>query len=132
MAFSVPTFPIDCDIYDGPWLTKAFRLNVECNLAFGRRVQQQFQDFDVAEVQASSLQMGLLLPALTDIHCLAMGLENDVIEVPSGSGRWYGLECFDDVAKGFDNEYRFALLTQISAAVDSTRYAGLVWPTPVP
>lgn len=132
MAFSVPTFPIDCDVYSGPWLTKAFRFNTVCNLALGRRVQQQFQDFDVPEVQASSLQMALLVPLLTDFHDKAMNLENDVIECPAGSGRWYGLEAFDDVAKGFDNEYRIAIITKISAAVDSTRYAGLYWPTPVP
>lgn len=132
MAFTVPTFPIMCKVYSGPWLTKAFRFEVECNLALGRRVQQQFQDYDVPEVQASSLQMGLLLPALTDLHDNYMNEENDVIEVPSDSGRWYGLECFDDVAKGFGNEYRIAILSKIGEAVDNVRYAGCVWPNPVP
>jgi hypothetical protein len=132
MSFTVPSFNLSCDVYSGPWLTKAFRFNVMGNLAFGRRVQQQFQDDDVPEPQVSSLQMTLLLPPLTDLHDKWMGHENDVLEVPSGSGRWYGLECFDDVGKGFGNEYRIVILTKIGAAVDLTRYAGLVWPTPVP
>jgi hypothetical protein len=121
-----------CKVYTGPWLTKVFRFEVECNLALGRRVQQQFQDFDVPEDQASSLQMGLLLPALTDLRDQFQGGQNDVIEVPSDSGRWYGLECYDDVGKGFSNEYRLAVISKIAEAVDGTAYAGLEWPIPCP
>jgi len=132
VAFTLPQFPLDCDVWRGPWLTKTFAFTSECNLAFGKRVQQQFQDVDIPEPQVSSFQMALLLPPLTDLNDQWMGLENDVIEVPSGSGRWYGLSCFDDMAKGFDNEYRLALITKIGEAVDPTRYAGLVWPNPVP
>lgn len=132
MSFSVPTFNLTCDIYNGPWLTKSLRLSSPCNLALGRRVIGQFQDYAVPQVAAASLQMQLLLPGGTDLHDAFMGLPNDVIEVPAGSGRWYGLFAFDDVGKGFANEYRIADISKIAAAVDPTRYAGCVWPTPVP
>jgi len=132
MAFTVPTFNLAVDIWSGPWLTASLRISTMGNLAFGRRVQQQFQDFEVPQVEGASLQMGLLLPAGTDLHDGFQGFPSDVIEVPSGSGRWYGLVAYDDVGKGFSNEYRFALITKIAQNVDPVRYLGLFWPTPVP
>lgn len=132
MAFSVPTFNLVCEVWSGPWLAKSFRFSSPCNLAFGRRVQQQFLDFDTPELVVGTFQMALLLPALTDLRDRNQGFDNDVIEVPVGSGRWYGLNSYDDVGKGFDNEYRLALVTKISQAMDATKYAGLDWPFPCP
>jgi len=63
----------------------------------------------------------LRLPAGTDIRCkwqAGTGLP-DQVEVPQGSGVFYLVSDVADVAKGFPNEYRSALIS--------------VWrPTPVP
>lgn len=55
--------------------------------------------------------MCLLLPPITDIR----GMQDvsgfvDVVEVPQGTGRWYGVAVVDDVGKGYPNEHRTALL----------------------
>jgi hypothetical protein len=134
MAFSVPTFNLVCDVYSGPWSGKVLRIHhLPCNLAFGRRVQQSFLD-DWFQVPTSglSLQMGLLVPALTDLRDPFQSFAPDVIECPAGSQRWYGLLAYDDVAKGFSNEYRFAIIVKIGQVIDATQYSGLFWPTPAP
>lgn len=134
MSFSVPTFDLVCDIYSGPWLSKSLRLpGHPCNLACGKRVQQQFLDSPfIGGSGAASLVMGLLLPALTDLHDEYQGFPPDVIECPAGSGRWYQLQAFDDVGKGFPNEYRLGLVVKIGQTVDPVQFVGLFWPTPVP
>lgn len=132
MAFTVPTFNLECEIWSGPWVSKSYRETVPCNLALGRRVQQQFYDDLVAGYQPGSIAMALLVPALTDLRDKNQGYDADVLEVPVGSGRWYGLNCYDDVGKGFDNEYRLAIITKISDAIDHTQYPDLDWPTPCP
>lgn len=134
MSFTPPTFNLVCDIYSGPWMGKSLRLpSHPCNLALGRRVQQNFLDnwFQVP-TSGMSLQLALLLPALTDLRDPFMGFPPDVIECPAGSGRWYGLQCFDDVGKGFPNEYRFAIVLKIGNVIDPGQYPGLFWPNPVP
>jgi hypothetical protein len=134
MAFTPPTFNLPVDIYDGtnPQTFVTPRLSVLGNLAIGRRVQQFYQDHVQPATQQCSLQMGLLLPAGTDLHDSWQGFTPDAIEIPSGSGRYYGLVCYDDVGKGFTNEYRMAIVTKIGQVVDPVRYVGLFWPTPVP
>jgi len=134
MAFSVPAFPITCEVWNGPWLGKTLRLPAQpCNLALGRRVQQQFlDDPDQVATSGMSLQLALLLPPLTDLRDPYQGFPQDVIECPSGSGRWYGLLAYDDVGKGFPNEYRLAILVKIGNVIDPVQYPGLFWPTPCP
>lgn len=132
MAFTVPTFNLAVDIYNGPWLTMSLRLSVMGNLTPGRRVQQQFLTDFVPEGLVGTLEMGLLLPAGTDVRDAFQGFPPDVFEVPAGSGRWYQLTCWDDVAKGFANEYRFVVLSKIGNFVSSVKYPGLFWPTPTP
>lgn len=132
MAFTVPTFNIVCEVWSGPWLTKSFRFESDCNLAFGRRVQQQALDDAVAEVAVGSVQMGLLLPKGTNIRDNNQGYPNDIFEVPAASGRWYQLIAYDDVGGGFENEYRLAVIVKISQYVDPVLYAGLQWPLPCP
>jgi len=133
MSLLPPTFNITCEIWSGPFVGKDLRITLQpCNLAIGRRVVQQYQDDAVAQVAVASLQMTLLLPAGTDLRDAWQGWPNDVIECPSGSGRWYGLVAWDDVGKGFPNEYRLAIITKIGNAVDGTLYPGLFWPSPDP
>lgn len=132
MAFTVPTFNLPVDVYTGPWLSKSLRLSTTGNLSMGRRVQQQWQDDEVIQQVVGTLQVGLMLPALTDVRDAYQNSAEDVVEVPAGSGRWYSVITFDDVAKGFSNEYRFALMGKIGEAADPVRYAGCVWPVPCP
>jgi len=54
----------------------------------------------------------VLVPKSTDIRCNnwdGAGAE-PVIEIPSGSNRWYNIEVYEDVHKGFSNEYRSGVL----------------------
>jgi hypothetical protein len=55
--------------------------------------------------------MSLLLPPLSDVR----GPQDssgftDVVEVPAGSGRYYGVAAVDDIGKGYSNEHRTASL----------------------
>lgn len=66
--------------------------------------------------------MILLLPPSTDIRegnpSIAV---SDWVEVPAGTGRLYYPLRVDDVARGFSNQHRFAVLSKI-----------LPWPQPTP
>jgi hypothetical protein len=134
MSFAPPTFNLLCNIYNGPWLTKTLRIgDSPCNLALGKREQQYFQyDGYVVPTEGASIPMGLLLPALTDVRDGYQGWPNDIIEVPSGSNRWYQLTSYDDVGKGFPNEYRFVQIMKIGNVINNVEFAGLFWPTPAP
>lgn len=132
MSFVLPTFNLTVNIYTGPWLTKSFRGTSPANLAFARRVQQQAQDFLGSAVVPGVSQPTLLLPAGTDIRSPLLAGQNDVVEVPAGSSRWYYVFAVDDIGKGFSNEHRAAVLLQISHFQDPTNYAGCTWPVPMP
>jgi len=131
MAFSLPTFNITCEVYFGPWLTKTLRLTgQECNLAYGRRssLQNPLSGLENGE----SMNMTLLVPPLVDIRDLSNWGVQDVVEVPSGSGRWYQVSNVDDIGKGFPNEHRAAILFKISENLFPTgSYVGLQWPRPI-
>ncbi len=134
MPITLPTFNLLCDIYTGPWLTKAFRLQSPCNLAWGRRVNTPSITGSFVPGGNVNVLMDLLLPPLTDIRCCQQANPPvlDVVEVPTGSGRWYGVAAVDDSGKGFANEHRIAVLTPIYDALDSVKFAGASWPTPMP
>jgi len=135
MPFSIPDFNLTCDVYAGPYDTRALRLSaVPCNLALGRRVVVDFHDptgFGFGAGTAS-----LLLPAGTDVRDAAQlaggGPPYDIIEVVPGSGRWYVVNSVDDVGKGFPNEYRFAFLAKLSSNSGLANTTGLFWPVPMP
>jgi len=76
--------------------------------------------------------MQLLLPALTDVRSGVVAAVPDFVEVPAGSGRWYQVYAVDDIGKGFANEHRIAVILAVSALVNPTAYAGIVWPVPIP
>lgn len=131
MAFSVPQMPLSCDVYSGPWLTKSLRFSVDCNLQFSRRAHS-FAEGDTTDTLLRNGPVYLLVPALTDLRDRSCNIaHSDIVEVPSGSGRWYGIIFVDDVGKGFDNEYRLAVLLKISQNLDPVLYAGLFWPIPI-
>jgi len=133
VAFTVPDFNIVCDIYQGPWLTRVLRsAATPCNLAFSRRVVEPQSGFDPsAGFETLTNIMSLLLPPLTDVRDHFQGTGYDVVEVPSGSGRWYAVAGVDDIGKGFPNEHRCAWLTKIGDSLNSVEFAGLVWPVPM-
>ena len=132
MSFTVPTFPLTCNVWDGPNPPVGPpRLSPDCNLAIGRRIfpgQSGFDNFSATEGTPQ-----LLVPALTDIRdasCVpAAG--GDVIEVPAGTGRFYYVIYVDDVGKGFLNEHRLALLSKACSA-NFSHFAGVDWPVPIP
>jgi hypothetical protein len=132
MAFSVPSFPLPVDVYSGPWLTRLLRLSTVGNLALGRR-GVTFPVFEDTSIDIATGPMYLLLPALTDIRDLHQGgAQNDLVEVPAGSGRWYGVVLVDDVGKGFPNEHRYAQIQKVSQPVNAGFFTGLFWPVPMP
>lgn len=131
MAFTLPSFPIQCNVYTGPWLTRVLRLgSQECNLAIGRRVQQSSNIAPFTNL--SFAQPTLLLPPLTDIRDQSCTGIEDVVECPRASGRWYQVIGVDDMGKGFPNEHRFAVLSKIYQTLDPADFPGLFWPAPIP
>ena len=123
MAFVLPTFPITCSIWDaGTYPHGTARLtNVPCQL----RAPAASQANVIVPVAGQTVAMTLLLPALTDIRDSFNTPINsrDVVEVPEGSGRVYIVAIMDDIAKGFPNEHRYAILQKV---------VGFPWPTPSP
>ena len=134
MAFSLPVFNLVCNIYTGPWLTKVLRVSdVPCNLAWGRRISAKFS-FSQPTESGNSLNasMTLLLNPGTDIRSRPLYPVADIVEVPSGTGRWYIVFFVDDLGKGFDNEHRGAELAQLSDQMGGGEFDGSQWPTPMP
>jgi hypothetical protein len=133
MAFTLPNFNLSVDIYTGPWLTRVLRLSTTGNLAMGKRTAINTLSIDPID-STTGLSPELLLPPLTDVRDVASSGANlaDIVEVPAGSGRWYWVTSVDDIGKGFSNEHRCATLLKIWEGVDSTRFPGLFWPTPIP
>jgi hypothetical protein len=131
MAFTVPTFNLLCDVYSGPWPTKSLRISdLPCNLAAARPAKSTAVENE-GELWINGY-MTLLVPALTDLRMLGQGVQNDILEVPAGTGRWYQLNFVDDVGKGFSNEHRMALLVQIAEPLLPSQFPGLFWPIPMP
>ena len=132
MAFTVPEFPLQVDIYTGPWATRSLRISTFCNLAPGRRVYTLPAGEDAGSFIATTTSY-LLLPALTDIRDWSCaGHQTDFVEVPAASGRWYGVQVVDDAGKGFPNEHRVAIISKVFSFLNATLYPGLNWPTPIP
>jgi len=131
MAFSPPTFNLQCDIYTGPWIAKVLRIPfLPCNLAWGRRSPYNFAPGrDDVELGGCST---LLVPLGSDVRDASTATGYDVIEVPRLSGRWYYASVVDDVGKGFDNEYRIVVMGKACAATSPIVFPGVFWPTPIP
>ncbi len=70
---------------------------------------------------ADAVYWAIALPPLVDVRDLFCASGPDKLEAPAGSGRFYLVRHVDDVAKGFPNEYRQAIVTKFS-----------VWPQPIP
>jgi hypothetical protein len=129
MAYTLPTFNLTLNgwqyaTYVGnfPSIIPAADYTSTCNLALGKRIATADQGVD----------MWLLLPAFTDIRGEINEALNsshgDIVEVPAGSGRYYGVSYVDDAGKGFANEHRIARLTIISPF----KVLLPAWPLPYP
>lgn len=135
MAFTLPDFNLLCDIYRGPWTGKVLALtNQPCNLSWAKRIQPGFSLGTTPQGANAQCPMTLLLEAGVDIRDDSglVGGSADVVEVPSGSGRWYGVFYVDDIGKGFANEHRGALIYKIYEAIAPGIFPGLSWPFPIP
>ncbi len=134
MPISVPTFNLAVDIYTGPWPTKVLRVSTVGNLAYGRRINAPTLQGNFVPGGNVTVLMILLLPPLTDVRCAMQATPPvlDLVDVPAGSGRWYGVAAVDDSGKGFPNEHRIAVLTPVWDGLPGGGFAGLFWPTPMP
>jgi len=120
MAFTEPTFNLVCNVFDHGTTTGPRIVDLECNLAWGRRVNVATTG-GTDTIGIPFLAMSLLVPAGSDIRGPQSAELPDNIECPSGSGRFYEVVFVDDIGKGFDNEHRCAMLQQSAP-----------WPTPIP
>lgn len=130
MAFQVPHFPIFAAIWRGGGVGGAYAspdVVTAANLSPGRRVLVTTPLIGGA---GSPVPMELLLPARTDIRASWNGAVSDLVEVPSGSKRFYTVAWVDDVGRGFANEYRLATMYYLING--NTTLAGGPFPAPTP
>jgi len=121
MAFRVPTFNIDCNVwFDGETVPPggAPDVSVECQLRWCGHGPSESQDPDFTSWQPGWL---LLVPKGTDIRDRFNASGKALVECPVGTGRYYQVNYVDDVARGFTNEYRMAFLNKVGE-----------WPSPIP
>jgi hypothetical protein len=123
MAYPSPVFNLTCRIYQamgtGPF-PLAGGIVSSCQLRLNKP----------GIVAASGGGAGvtgmlLLLPKGTDIRPSHLAVVADAVQVPDGSGEYYVVSWVNDVAKGFPNEYRLALITLLTNKANAT-----VWPMP--
>jgi hypothetical protein len=121
MSFSLPTFNLAVKINrHATGLVGPGDVNTVGNLAWGRRANVPIPATTTSGI-ITALSPVLLLPAGTDVRDAFCPSNFDFVEVPSGSGRWYGVAYVDDIGKGFANEHRAATL-----------YKAAAWPQPIP
>lgn len=122
MPFILPTFNLTVNVwYAGVPVANPPSLVVMGNLAFSKRTHIA-QAIQPGPAVIPICYVYLLLPALTDIRGRwENGGPNDIVEVPAGTGRYYGVVQVEDIGKGFANEHRVAVIFQTAA-----------WPIPIP
>jgi hypothetical protein len=114
--YTLPTFNLVCDVFTPaaanvlvPAGAIIREVDLPCNLAWGRRVNVASTGGTMAP-GVPLTAVTLLLPKGADVRGPQDITSADVIEVPAGSGRWYGVYAVDDIGKGFANEHRAAVL----------------------
>ena len=130
MAYRVPTFNISCQIWRNLGVGGAYVAPdnfTDCALSPGRRTMLLAQP--PFELDEDALTMQLLLPKLTDVRAGWNGGSPDLVEVPTGTHRFYLVGYVDDVAKGYANEYRIAIVAYLSAGAAAF---GIAAPVPLP
>lgn len=115
MAFTNPEYPITCNIWTTPTFPTVGAPRVtgaKCNLAWGRRVSSMSTG-GTTDAGVLVTTFTLLMESTTDIRGRSSSTAQDVVEVPSGSGRFYKCETADYIGLGFDNVHKGAVLIQI-------------------
>lgn len=117
MAFRVPTFNLAVNIWNVlvalPPVPAPDVITVG-QLAWDSVGGRMFLPRAAATRPTHSL--ALRLPFGTDVRYATMtGGVDSTVEVPAGSGRYYVVYVVDDVAKGFANEYRVAMVSPVAA-----------------
>ncbi len=111
-TYKVPIFPLQCNIWRLPTIppTVPAVLTIPCQL---RMMKTAFTS--QSHIVSPGVLMLLLVAKGTDIRDGTYGVGNeDTVEVPAGTGRYYRVQNVDDVAKGFVNEYRAAAILRIT------------------
>jgi hypothetical protein len=138
MPFQVPSFPLLCDVWEGPFLTKSLFLeDVPCNLSVGRTVKPVPQPGNRSGPWTLGTVAQLLVPAGTDLRDFANGPTLYYAEVPKGSECWYYVNGVYDIGKGFDNEHRAAFIDKVfegclMEVLEQDEFTGYFWPAPIP
>jgi hypothetical protein len=138
MAYRLPDFNLVVKLWRVPnQVFLAADMTFFGNLAYARR--QAFRDFNPNPIgSTTNLDLGgmyLLCPKQTDIRGGCVNYYTDVVEVPSGTGRFYLVRTVDDAGKGFANEHRVAELSQFdgtTATNTGNSWAVPAWPYPTP
>lgn len=132
MPFVVPQFPLGVNIWRVGGAGGIYAIpNVITvgNLSPGRRVM-----LGIIPVAGSAQTLGptmeLLLPAGTDVRADWNGADEDLVECPSGSKRFYSVRWVDDIGKGFANEHRFCVMYYRKSG--DVNLIGGPFPAPVP
>lgn len=116
MAFVLPTFNLKCNIWH--FLTAPPSPPVLPDVPCQLRAPSANNLAAYLPVGGVTVGMVVLLPPLTDIrdpYSGGAGSSRPIIEIPSGSGRFYGVVQVDDIGKGFPNEHRFASIVKLTS-----------------
>jgi len=138
MAYRLPTFNLAADIYRILGLGGTYGvpdLSQVCNLCPGKRDQVYLTGAPATNAaftnDVSREFRYALFPALTDVRATWNGLAADIVEIPSGSQRFYVVIDVEDVGKGFPNEHRMATLLYMRSGSGAVA-GGLGTTAPVP
>ena len=110
MPFRVPRFPLRYNLWRFPYnfVLPPDQTGV-CQLRSGRWVHHGAIDNEGSPIGFYEPKK-VLFPKGEDLRSNEWGHTPDYVEIPAGSLRFYVLASVDDVAKGFSNEYRYALV----------------------
>lgn len=118
MAFVLPTFNLDYNLWHGPSVPPSDPVDATgvCQLRGANHTAAC-----VNPTSALAAQAYALFGPLEDVRDQNNPNGSDFIEIPAGSARYYQIMVVDDVAKGFTNEHRYAILNKYG-----------FWPIPIP
>ena len=120
--YVLPIFPVTANVWRG---NDAFPQPVP-DLATEAVLLRNEQIITVGGNQLETMLMKF--PALTDVRdAYSIGATADYIEYPAASGRYYRVLYVDDLAKGFPNQHRFAVVYKTV-----NPQTGALWPVPIP
>jgi len=121
MAFRLPTFNITVAIH------RNFGPPYNIGHAPASTPMGQLRELKTALIVSAEggfrAALLLALPAGTDIrggfdYITPAPGPQDIVEVPQGSQVWYAVTFVADVAKGFANEYRSAVIERVPTRID--------------